>query len=52
MDMFTETYTNPFNVTGVDFTGALYVRFTEGEQSLLMSIHLCCMPSSTSGVGQ
>ena len=24
------TYTNPFNVTGVDFTGALYVRSTEG----------------------
>ena len=25
------TYTNPFNVTGVDFTRALYVRSTEGE---------------------
>ena len=25
------THTNPFNITGVDFTGTLYIRSTEGE---------------------
>ena len=33
--------TNPFVVTGVDFTGALYVRTTEGEHKVYLSFHMC-----------
>ncbi|XP_065918802.1 uncharacterized protein [Dysidea avara] len=35
------TYTNPFNITGVDFTGALYVRSTEGERKVYLCLFTC-----------
>ena len=35
------TYTNPFNVTGVDFTGALYVCSSEGEQKVYLCLFIC-----------
>ena len=32
---------NPFVVTGVDFTGALYVRTTEGERKVYLCLFTC-----------
>ncbi|XP_065894153.1 uncharacterized protein [Dysidea avara] len=37
------TYTNPFNITGVDFTGALYVRTTEGERKVYLCLFTCAV---------
>ena len=35
------TYTDPFTITGVDFTGALYVRSTEGEHKVYFCLFTC-----------
>ena len=35
------TYTNPFIITGVDFTGALYVRSTEGGRKVYLCLFTC-----------
>ena len=35
------TYTDPFTITGVDFTGALYVRSTEGEHKVYLCLFTC-----------
>ena len=34
---------NPFAVTGVDFTGALYVRTTEGEPKVYLCLFTCAV---------
>ena len=33
----------PFQVTGVDFTGALYVRSTEGEKKVYVCLFTCAV---------
>ena len=38
---FRVTYTDPFTITGVDFTGALYVRSTEGEHKVYLCLFTC-----------
>ena len=35
------TYTDPFTITGVDFTGALYIRSTEGEHKVYLCLFIC-----------
>ena len=35
------TYTDPFKITGVDFTGALYVPSTEGEHKVYLCLFTC-----------
>ena len=36
----------PFEVTGVDYTGALYVRSNTGEQKVCLPLHLCGIQSN------
>ena len=44
---------SPFTITGVDFTGALYIKQCNGEESKVynLSVHMCHIKSSTSRCG-